>query len=1092
MKAYHLAMIWVMAKSGSFAPEIKVMKGRKNLPLMLCYTTMRNSSENDLNALSSWMLGITGISLLLIPSHFMLTGSGIPYWGLAILGFFCYLAAISNQVLFVLKSRQNRTPFYRSASILLMLILTLLFIKLGYFVNGFIFGIIGIMQLILITPLRRQFTQADPLHLTFVISGFLSGTYLIISGSQYVQVDISSAKTILIILFLGISIFEVVRKVLFYKKFALFFSRMQAIPWLGWCLVFVSTASVAHVTAPALLIVAILFNKLFPWHRIQLPENEILGSRAVKITSILQTALVISMSILLYIMDSTIRVESAVLIVMRNAAFIFFVLTSVVLYYEAIAIIMTVHGLMNEFTRTEEEIELPVDPTLKLWNSKLGKYIKPFTHAREMLHIRINAQSDQIDILAHQLKNEKKRNSQITLLMELSQQLENQLDQPVAAQLAVNSLERALHCDLVCLFIHESDQKEFMLLAAAGSQTSMIPSGFRQNVSTGALGRAVRQRKTQVINDIGLDADYIRFENEPNLSAVIIPLIFNGYVNGAILLNSETPNAFNSSDVWLAEMACAELSRAWERARYHQRLMTLVQTGSQLSAMEQPDTTVREVVSIARDILQARFTFVKIHMGRERNFTQFASSGEAPRLLAALENSESSEALIQMAFNAVEPFRVRDVRKYSPTSHLVLDHAGLRSMIAIPIRWHRLSIGTILAFGKQNEVFFNENDQSLAKLLSIQAAGAFESTWLQQELRDSLRTTSLLYRLSNQIIQAENLQNAALGIAQTAHKITKSATTGIMLFDQEGVAIAEAQINASGAHTGMEHPMDIIKDVMESGQLIYLSQGSSMTRACLPIQTPILKYGILWMDIPEEQGQKNTAKPNDLQALVNQTAIALERSVLLVESQQQAAEIKAAYDTLEETYDQTLAALMSALDARDRETEGHSLRVSHLTAKLGEALQFSHEQLKVLERGSLLHDIGKIGISDTILHKPGPLSAEEWVVMRRHPDIGSKIVEGIPFLQDTIPLIRHHQERWNGTGYPSGLRGEEIPILARMFAIIDAFDALTSRRPYRQKISVQEAIDYIREQAGILFDPNIVEVFEKLISENQSGLPFIE
>jgi putative nucleotidyltransferase with HDIG domain len=239
------------------------------------------------------------------------------------------------------------------------------------------------------------------------------------------------------------------------------------------------------------------------------------------------------------------------------------------------------------------------------------------------------------------------------------------------------------------------------------------------------------------------------------------------------------------------------------------------------------------------------------------------------------------------------------------------------------------------------------------------------------------------------------------------------------------------------------------------------------------------------MDIPDDQGHKSIANPNDLQALVNQTAIALERSVLLVESRRQATEIKAAFDTLEATYDQTLAALMSALDARDRETEGHSLRVSHITAKLGKLLNFSHEQLKVLERGSLLHDIGKIGISDTILHKPGPLSEEEWVLMRRHPDIGARIVSGIPFLQDTIPLIRHHQERWNGTGYPDGLSGTEIPILARMFSIVDAFDALTSNRPYRQKISTQEAVAYLHEQSGILFDPQIVELFEQLITENQ-------
>jgi putative nucleotidyltransferase with HDIG domain len=1049
---------------------------------------MKYSPENDLNALASWLLGITGASLLLIAFHFDKT----PTWGMSVLGMFCYIVGLLNQFLFVLKFSQKRAVAYRGASILLLFILGAIFIRAEYFIEGFIFCFVGITQLILTVPLKNNFLRTDPLNLTLVMVGLSSGIYLALSNNRYAQVDITSYKIMLIVMFLTTSFFEIIRNMIHIKKYEMILSRAQIIPWLAWYLVFIPSASAARLIAPALLIATILFNGLFPWNRLGLPENDILGTRAVKIVSTLETTLLIFLSALLAMMDTSLKTESTALITARSAAFIFFILISIILYYETATIVMTINGLMNELSHTEEETDPPFNRNLILWNSRLARYIKPFLNTREGLQIRINAQTDQVSALLRQLTNEKKKNTQITLLMELSQQLENQLDQPVAAQLAANSLERAISCDLVCLFVHEPDEKEFMLLATAGKQTNLIPSGFRQSISEGVLGRTIRQRKTQIINDIEADADYIPFENEPNLSAVVIPLMSNGYVNGVITIHSEMVNAFSSIDIWLAEAVAAELTRAWERSRYHQRLMNLVQTGSQLSAMVKPETTVSEVASIARDILQARFTFVQIHLGQERNFTQDASSGEAPRLLESLQNSDNSEALIQMAFNAVQPFRVRDVRKYPSTSHLIIDHTGLRSMLAIPIRWHRLSIGTILAFGKQNEVFFNENDQSLAELLSVQAAGAFESTWLQQELRGSLKTTSRLYRLSNQIIQAESLQSAALDIAQTAHKIAKSSITGIMLFNLEGKVVAETQIDSSGAHTGIDHPKEIIKNVMESGQLIYLSQGNSVTRVCLPIQTPILKYGILWMDIPEDQGRKTIANPNDLQALVNQTAIALERSVLLVESRRQATEIKAAYDMLEATYDQTLASLMSALDARDRETEGHSLRVSHLTAKLGKILNFSHEQLKVLERGSLLHDIGKIGISDTILHKPGPLSEKEWVLMRRHPDIGAKIVEGIPFLQDTIVLIRHHQERWDGTGYPEGLRGEEIPILARMFSIVDAFDALTSNRPYRQKISALEAVEYLHEQAGILFDPQIVSVFEKLVIENQSGQLFTE
>ncbi len=1052
---------------------------------------MKHSSENELNALASGIIGIMGVSLLLIPSRLSLLVAGLSGWAIVAFGILAYSISTSLQIVSILQVPQKRITFIRGAATLFLFLFAGLFIRAGYFIESVIFFYIAIMQLTLATPLKKRFAQIDLLKVSFVLIGFSSGIYLAVSGNQYVQIDITPYKIFLVAALLASSFFGVMTAVFPASKFNPMFSRLQVVPWLIWCAIFTPTLSAANLIAPALLGAMILFEGFLPWDKLSVSENDILGHRVIMTASTLEMALLIFLSAVLIVIDNSFDAETKLLMTTREAAFLFFVITSTVLYYATFTVIMTINGIMNELTGIEKENrDQQSDPSLATWNNRLARYVKPFMLIQEGVRTRLMAQTDQISVLAHQLRNEKKRNAQLTLLMELSQQLENQLDQPVAAQLAVNSLERALNCSLASLYIHEPDQKEFMLLAAAGQQTNLIPSGYRQKVSDGALGRAVRQRKTQIINDISADADYIRFEHEQNLTAVVVPLIFNGYVNGAIVLNSEKINAFSSIDIGLAEAVAAELTRAWERSSYHQRLMNLVQAGSQLSAMVEPATTTQEVASIAREILQARFTFVQIQLGQERNFVESASSGNAPRLLESLEESGNSESLIQLAFHAVQPFRVRDIRKYASTSHLVIDNAGFRSMLAIPIRWHRMSIGTILAFGKQNEVFFNENDQSLAELLSIQAAGAFESTWLQQELRASLRTTSLLYRLSNQIIQTENLEDAASDIAQTAHKLAKSATTGIVLLNLDGSIATEVVINSMGIRNSSEHPMEIIKDVMNSGQLIYLSRGQSMMRACLPIQTPIRKYGALWMDIPEEdQGHKHPAHPNDLQALVNQTAIALERSLLLVESRRQAIEIKAAYDTLESTYDQTLAALMSALDARDRETEGHSLRVSHLAAKLGETLNFSHEQLKVLERGSLLHDIGKIGISDTILHKPGPLSEEEWMKMRLHPDIGAKIVEGIPFLQDTIPLIRHHQERWNGTGYPAGLSGEEIPILARMFSIVDAFDALTSKRPYRQKkMTSREALEYLREQTGILFDPKIVDIFEKLVTEGQPEL----
>jgi HD-GYP domain-containing protein (c-di-GMP phosphodiesterase class II) len=222
-----------------------------------------------------------------------------------------------------------------------------------------------------------------------------------------------------------------------------------------------------------------------------------------------------------------------------------------------------------------------------------------------------------------------------------------------------------------------------------------------------------------------------------------------------------------------------------------------------------------------------------------------------------------------------------------------------------------------------------------------------------------------------------------------------------------------------------------------------------------------------------------------MQTLANQAVLALERSILQIESLQQAETIELAYEELELAYDNTLAALTSALDARDRETEGHSSRVSKITRMLGAELGLSSGSLKALERGSLLHDIGKIGISDTILHKPAALTEEEWKIMHMHPDIGSRIVEGIPFLEETLPIIRYHHERWDGSGYPVGLIGKDIPFQARIFAVTDAFDALTSDRPYRNRITAIDALAYLSDRAGILFDPEIVSAFEHMWEENK-------
>ena len=680
----------------------------------------------------------------------------------------------------------------------------------------------------------------------------------------------------------------------------------------------------------------------------------------------------------------------------------------------------------------------------------------------------INAFNEQITSLTRQLQAEKHRTTQLTLLNELSQQLESELDPPVAAQLAVNTLERAMDCSLVALFSHEPDKHEYVVIASAGRMTSLIPPGYRQDADTGLLGRITRIKKTHIVNDTQIDPDFLRLNNDTTLSIVSVPLMQHGHIKGVLEICSEKPYAFASADATITEGVALELMRAWERSSYHQRLTELIQAGISLTTLLDPQASVQEIAVLARNTLEAQFVFVTL-LDQQGNFSRTASAGNAPRLLEALNANPSNEPLMQAALNATKPFRVRDIRRYSNTRKLDIDHAGLRSALAIPIRLHRLSIGTIIAFGKQESIFFSENDESLADLLSSQAAASIESSWLYQELRSTLSTTSMLYQLSVDVIQTEELSNAAELIAQAAHKVTSSKETGIVLLTRDGKIEAEVEIDAKGLHTRREHPMENINQAIQSGQSIIVSVENG-SLVCYPLLTRGRTYGALWMNIPESRGQNYA----NLQTLANQAAIALERSILLSESRQQAKQLEAAYAELEITYDRTLTALMSALDARDRETEGHSTRVSRMACLLGEELGLNGSQLKALERGALLHDIGKIGISDSILHKPGKLTEDEWRIMRIHPDIGARIVDRIPFLQETLPVIRYHHERWDGSGYPLGLKGEDIPIQARIFAVADVFDALTSSRSYRKKSTAGEAINYLTEQAGVLFDPAIV------------------
>lgn len=1040
--------------------------------------------DKQMRLLTSILLATSGLGLLLIPGRLGDITVGYLSFGL---GFGLFFTAWANQASIFLRPRRRVRRGLSLISVVAVGILAYLYLQARLWIEGLILlTLAGILAVLPSLEKRDAEKCQDFLALGWGLLDLIvgCGLFLIsVSGGAYSMPSrwqLPLAATYVLGGLAGIGAFHWQK-----KPVSKWMTSMTALPWMGWMVWALLSLHIESALIGLGVTIVPLVASMIPWKALGLPREDFIGRKALLATVLTETLMLFSLTISGFaaqrLMGGNPVLPASWTAFNQDIAFLSMVLVKGLMMYGLLLMTITLNHLSSDFSLIESnKAPAEEDTSLGEWNQWIARSLKPLTSTSQSLQIKLEIQTEQISALAQQLRHEKQRTVQYNLLLEMSYQLESQLDPPVAAQIAVNTLQRALDCSQVTVYEHDLVKKEFFVIASAGT---FLPPGYRQPTSQGMLGRALRLRKTQIANNTLADADYLSLETYPAQSLCVVPLIHHGHVRAMLEIGDEKANAFDSSDIHLAEKVANELIRAWERSSYRERLTNLIKAGASLSPLLEPQATIKEIAAIARDTLQARFVFVML-IDQEGHFSRVAHIGQAPRLLRSLTHRLQGDPTVQAALNAYEPFRIRDVRKYSHSSRIEIDHAGLRSLLAIPIRLHRLSIGAILAFGKQGEIFFSENDESLAGLLCSQAAASIEATWLYQELRNTLNSTTQLYSLSVNIIQSEALEVAARHIAETAAKVANATAAGIVLFSRQQEIETEMEIDENGAHPGKDHPMDLIHQTLESGQTIHVSPDQVAATICFPLQTPLRKYGALWLEIPNIR-EYFARHASNMQTLVNQAALALERSILLVESQQQARAIEAAYQELQLSYDRTLAALMSALDARDRETEGHSTRVSELACRLGKEMGLDAGQLKALERGSLLHDIGKIGISDTILHKPARLTEEEWEIMRLHPDIGAHIVEGIPFLEETEPVIRYHQERWNGSGYPLGLRGTEIPLLARIFAVADAFDALISDRPYRRGIPVEDALRHLKEQAGILFDPMVVSKFEALLRDGK-------
>jgi HD-GYP domain-containing protein (c-di-GMP phosphodiesterase class II) len=415
-----------------------------------------------------------------------------------------------------------------------------------------------------------------------------------------------------------------------------------------------------------------------------------------------------------------------------------------------------------------------------------------------------------------------------------------------------------------------------------------------------------------------------------------------------------------------------------------------------------------------------------------------------------------------------------------------------RSELIVPLKLGDEVIGALDVQSPKPNAFHADDERLMIifaerAALGLERARLHEQTTRQLEKLEALRTidlaisNSLNVRLTlnivlEQVIKQLEVDAASVLLIKSEHgRLEFVAGRG---FRTHGIESSSVRLGEGIAgRAALERSVIYIANLNNLEEILPRRKIFEDEKFVSYFGVPLITKGVIkgMLEIYHRSEMKpNMEWLNFLDGLGWQTSIAIDNALMFENMQ------RSNFD-LAQAYDATIEGWSRALDLRDKETEGHTQRVTEMTIKLARAMNIHEDQLIHIRRGSLLHDIGKMGVPDKILLKEGPLTEEEWEIMRRHPKFAFELLSPISYLQQALAIPYCHHEKWDGTGYPRGLSGMEIPLEARLFAVVDVWDAITSDRPYRKKWSATKAIEYIRENSGIHFDRQVVEIFLKTI-----------
>ena len=546
------------------------------------------------------------------------------------------------------------------------------------------------------------------------------------------------------------------------------------------------------------------------------------------------------------------------------------------------------------------------------------------------------------------------------------------------------------------------------------------------------------------------------------------------------------------------------------------RLEALVELVLKLSSEREPGRLLEIACDAARLIIGAEYAAIGMLEEDGQTLKHFVTSGLDPETIARIGSPPTGKGVLGKLLGAGQPLRLPDISTDPDSVGFPPGHPPMRSFLGVPLASPTGLYGRLYLTEKIGDSEFSEADERVAVALGAQVAVAYENAYRYDEIQRHAASLQIEVserkkaeaKIENQLQRLSSLRAIDLAITSSfdlqttleiilQHILTQLRVdaAAILVFDEtsrelefaagsgfRGSAITGLRLRLGEDYAGRaalerrlvhvpdlsraEHPLSRVELTADEGFVSFYAApliAKGKVKGVLEIfQRSMLNPDTEWLDF--------------FQTLAGQTAIAVDNAELFHDLQLSNSSLLLAYD-------KTIEGWSRALDLRDKETEGHTQRVTELTMKLAREFGFAEEELLRIRWGALLHDIGKMGVPDHILLKPEPLTEEEQITMQKHPQYAYDLLKPIAFLQPTLNIPYCHHEKWDGTGYPRGLKGEDIPMSARQFAIADVWDALTSDRPYRPAWTREQALTYIREQSGQQFDPQVVELFFKVIEE---------